>query len=161
MLSLFPEPAFQANRSQPDKSQPETSHRLLILENKVNISRALAPFCRMEHYELFSVSNGPECMAFLLAQRPDLVIIDAKLADSTITTMMHRRNESTNQALIIMLGQEADQPLAEALGVDDFIKRPIRPIELVARLRISLRQLKNAANSVAPQPGITGDLYFE
>lgn len=138
----------------PEQSQLISSNfarprRLLIMEDKVNISQVLAAFCATEHYELTSVSTGLECMNLFLSELPDLVIVEAKLSDSIVATMMNWRNDLKKYIPIIMVGQEPDRPLSQVLGMDDFIVQPVKPAELMARLEVTLQRQEAPVSSVA------------
>lgn len=79
----------------------------------------------------------------LFAQKPDLVLLDIMLPDGNgldVLREMKIYHPSTSCIMLSALGQESDKVIGLNLGADDYIAKPFGVMELVARVKASLRR---------------------
>ena len=121
----------------------------------------------MEDYEIITAYDGLEAMDILMEQEVQLLIIDVMMPkmDGLSATMKIR--ESKNIPIIILSAktEESDKILGLSMGADDYISKPFRPDELVARVKSQLRRYMqfggmNAAESNKEQI-INGGLILD
>ena len=92
-------------------------------------------------YEISEAQNGKQSLE-LLAQKPDLVILDLGLPDMEgleLLRMIRTRNESVPIVVLSSRGDETGKVQALDLGADDYVTKPFGMDELLARMRAALR----------------------
>jgi two-component system KDP operon response regulator KdpE len=92
-------------------------------------------------YEILEAPNGKAALD-LLAQDPDMVILDLGLPDIQgldLLRMIRGRNESVPIVVLSSRGDETGKVQALDLGADDYVTKPFGMEELLARMRAALR----------------------
>jgi two-component system KDP operon response regulator KdpE len=92
-------------------------------------------------YQVLDAPNGKTALE-LLAQKPDLVILDLGLPDiqgHELLRMIRARNESVPIVVLSSRGDEAGKVQALDFGADDYVTKPFGMDELLARMRAALR----------------------
>src|SRR5438093_4964826 len=97
--------------------------------------------------------------------RPDLVLLDVMMPriDGFEVAQRLRRNPVTANTSIIMLTAKAlstDKVLGLTAGADDYIIKPFDPIELLARVKGTLRRAKEMRN-LSPLTGLPGNIRIQ
>lgn len=116
--------------------------KILVVDDDKEIVGAIKKRLEMEDYEVFTAYDGLEAMDFLMEKEIQLLIIDVMMPkmDGLSATMKIR--ESKNIPIIILSAktEESDKILGLSMGADDYISKPFRPDELVARVKSQLRR---------------------
>ena len=91
-----------------------------------------------------AVGSGAEAIAQLDKVQPSLILLDLVMPppDGYQVLRILRARESTRDVpVVVMTGLEGDEEIAKAFeaGADDFVRKPFKPVELVARIRGQLR----------------------
>ncbi len=125
----------------------ETNIRVLIVDDEPAIRRYLRVSLTAHGYTTFEAANGQAALSSLVADRPDLVILDLGLPDLDGIEVTHLLREWTQIPIIILSvrGQEADKIAALDAGADDYLTKPFSAGELLARMRVALRRAGQAA----------------
>lgn len=123
---------------------------ILVIEDDPDLVELLRYNLERESYRVTSAVTGPEGLAELQRERPDLLILDLMLPEISGFDLCRRlRRDSQYQNLpVIMLtarSEEADVIAGIELGADDYITKPFSPRELVARVGAVLRRAGRAA----------------
>ena len=141
--------------------------KILVVDDDKEIVGAIKKRLEMEDYEIITAYDGLEAMDILMEQEVQLLIIDVMMPkmDGLSATMKIR--ESKNIPIIILSAktEESDKILGLSMGADDYISKPFRPDELVARVKSQLRRYMqfggmNAAKSNKEQI-INGGLILD
>ena len=141
--------------------------KILVVDDDKEIVGAIKKRLEMEDYEIITAYDGLEAMDILMEQEVQLLIIDVMMPkmDGLSATMKIR--ESKNIPIIILSAktEESDKILGLSMGADDYISKPFRPDELVARVKSHLRRYMqfggmNAAESNKEQI-INGGLILD
>ena len=141
--------------------------KILVVDDDKEIVGAIKKRLEMEDYEIITAYDGLEAMNILMEQEVQLLIIDVMMPkmDGLSATMKIR--ESKNIPIIILSAktEESDKILGLSMGADDYISKPFRPDELVARVKSQLRRYMqfggmNAAESNKEQI-INGGLILD
>jgi two-component system KDP operon response regulator KdpE len=115
--------------------------KVLVVDDERPIRKLLRMGLTAQGYEILEAPDGKTSLE-LLAQKPDLVILDLGLPDIQgldLLRMIRARNESVP---IVILSSRSDEPgKVEALdlGADDYVTKPFGMDELLARMRAALR----------------------
>ena len=116
--------------------------KILVVDDDKEIVGAIKKRLEMEDYEIITAYDGLEAMDVLMEQEVQLMIIDVMMPkmDGLSATMKIR--ESKNIPIIILSAktEESDKILGLSMGADDYISKPFRPDELVARVKSQLRR---------------------
>lgn len=116
--------------------------RILVVDDDREIVGAIKKRLEMEGFFVLTAYDGLEAMDLLMEQDIHLLIIDVMMPkmDGLSATMKIR--ESKNIPIIILSAktEESDKILGLSMGADDYVSKPFRPDELVARVKSQLRR---------------------
>lgn len=118
-----------------------TPIKILVIDDEPPIRKLLRTGLSTQGYDVIEASNGKLALE-LLAQKPDLVILDLGLPDiqgHDLLRMIRARNESLPIVVLSSRGDEAGKVQALDFGADDYITKPFGMEELLARMRAALR----------------------
>lgn len=121
--------------------------KLLIVDNELVLRRALTAFLSAGDFEVSEARTGEEAIAALRRAPPDLVLLDTSTLGVTGLEVCERIRAVAPQVGVIMTtvrDSEEDSVKALEAGADDFVTKPYRQRELIARLHAVSRRLKIA-----------------
>ena len=127
--------------------------KVLIVEDEVSFSDALAYLLKKESYEVEVAVNGAEAIERFQTFNPDLILLDLMIPEVSGTEVC-RVIRSTSQVPIIMLtakDSEIDKVVGLELGADDYVTKPYSSRELLARMKAVMR--RNSGESVGLEEG--------
>jgi diguanylate cyclase (GGDEF)-like protein len=141
---------------------PET---ILVVDDDPDIARFVEVNLRSAGYDVSVASDGEEALEKAASLRPDLVLLDVMMPriDGFEVAQRLRRNPQTSNTSIIMLTAKAlstDKVLGLTAGADDYIIKPFDPIELLARVKGTLRRAKEMRN-LSPLTGLPGNIRIQ
>ena len=115
--------------------------KVLVIDDEPPIRKLLRMGLTTQGYQVLDAPNGKTALE-LLAQNPDLVILDLGLPDIQGHELLRRiraRNESVPIMVLSSRGDEAGKVQALDLGADDYVTKPFGMEEVLARMRAALR----------------------
>ncbi len=127
---------------------PVSSHKkILIVEDEKDILQLVRLYLEKEGFRAVTAMTGPEGLAQVKAEKPDLIVLDLMLPelDGLEVCKRVRSNPDTAMLPIIMLtakAEESDTIIGLELGADDYVTKPFSPKTLVARIKALLRRLE-------------------
>ena len=127
--------------------------KVLIVEDEISFSDALAYLLKKESYEVEVAVNGKEAIDLFNSFKPDLILLDLMIPEVSGTEVC-RVIRSTSQVPIIMLtakDSEIDKVVGLELGADDYVTKPYSSRELLARIKAVMR--RNSADSHPAEDG--------
>ncbi len=128
---------------------------ILLIEDEENIRSFIATTLKNQNYKIITASSGTEGLHLCASLCPDLVLLDLGLPDMDGMTVIKKLREWNSTPIIVISARSHEQEKAKALdgGADDYITKPFGTVELLARIRTSLRhssQLSAGIHSNAP-----------
>lgn len=125
--------------------------RILSVEDEPAIMRGLKDTFVSKGCEVLIATDGETGMNLALSAKPDLVLLDIMLPKVNGYEICRAIRESGSEVPIIMLtakGQEEDIVLGLNLGADDYVVKPFKIRELVARANAFLRRHRSAPQGI-------------
>lgn len=116
--------------------------KLLIVEDETNVRKPLADYLQKEGFEIIEASSLSEG-ELKMQNQPDLVLLDWMLPDGQGIELLKKWRHQSIEIPVLMLTARADiidKVLGLELGANDYITKPFEPRELVARIRVRLRE---------------------
>jgi diguanylate cyclase (GGDEF)-like protein len=141
---------------------PET---ILVVDDDPDIARFVEVNLRSAGYDVAVAGDGEEALDKAATIRPDLVLLDVMMPriDGFEVAQRLRKNPQTSNTSIIMLTAKAlsaDKVTGLQAGADDYIIKPFDPIELLARVKGTLRRAKEMRN-LSPLTGLPGNIRIQ
>jgi DNA-binding response OmpR family regulator len=133
------------------------SLRILIVEDHDDLADALRANLRSEGYQATVASDGRQALAMVRADPPDIVVLDLGIPGLDGLALLSRlRAEGHWCPVLILSARDSDSDKVEGfrLGADDYVTKPFRTLELMARVEAMARRVvrERAAASVQPAP---------
>lgn len=137
--------------------------RILVVEDDRVINQAVTDRLTGEGYDVVRAHDGPEAVEQFRAAAPDLVLLDVMLPGFDGHEVC-RRIQAERPVPVLMLtarDDEADILVGLGVGADDYLTKPFRMRELVARVAALLRRVERAAELAAGAQADLGDLRVD
>jgi diguanylate cyclase (GGDEF)-like protein len=138
---------------------------VLVVDDDPDVARFVEVNLRSAGYEVTVASNGEEGLEKAIELRPDLVLLDVMMPklDGFEVAQRLRRDPRTSSSSIIMLTAKAlssDKVLGLSSGADDYIIKPFDPVELLARVKGTLRRAREM-RALSPLTGLPGNIRVQ
>src|SRR2546427_782266 len=138
---------------------------VLVVDDDPDVARFVEVNLRSAGYEVTVASNGEEGFDKAVELRPDLVLLDVMMPklDGFEVAQRLRRDPRTSSCSIIMLTAKAlsaDKVLGLSSGADDYIIKPFDPVELLARVKGTLRRAREM-RALSPLTGLPGNIRVQ
>jgi CheY-like chemotaxis protein len=138
----------------------ERQERILIADDDEDIVRFIEVNLRLEGFDVVTAFNGEQTLQRARSEMPDLILLDIMMPiiDGYEVCQRLRNDPSTKNISIIMLTAKslsADKVVGLTLGADDYVIKPFDPIELIARVKSTLRRAREmrALHPLTQLPG--------
>jgi diguanylate cyclase (GGDEF)-like protein len=138
---------------------------VLVVDDDPDVARFVEVNLRSAGYDVTVASNGEEGLTKAVELRPDLVLLDVMMPklDGFEVAQRLRRDPRTSSSSIIMLTAKAlssDKVLGLSSGADDYIIKPFDPVELLARVKGTLRRAREM-RALSPLTGLPGNIRVQ
>ena len=119
---------------------------ILVIDDKANVRLLLKDYLTEQGFKVVTAVNGREGLIVAKHESPDLVLLDIMMPEMDGYQFMthYRKDNSTPVIIITAKEEETDAVLGLELGADDYVLKPFRMRELVARIRANLRRSSTA-----------------
>jgi two-component system, OmpR family, KDP operon response regulator KdpE len=114
---------------------------ILVIDDEIQIRRLLQLTLESKGYQLKFASNGNDGLVMAGSERPDLVILDLGLPDIDGLNVLKKIREWATFPIIILSVRDTENDIIACLdaGADDYLIKPFRTGELLARVKTGLR----------------------
>ncbi len=115
---------------------------ILVVEDEVQLQKILTITLESNDYKVLIANSGKEAINLAASYTPDLVILDIGLPDMSGHEVLKRIREWYDRGIIILSALTNENDIVSALdhGANDYISKPFRTSELLARIRAVLRK---------------------
>lgn len=116
--------------------------KILVLDDEQSIADLIEVYLKSENYNVLKFYNGHDALKCIENQNIDLAILDVMLPDINGFSICQQIRQKHNFPVIMLTAkdEEIDKITGLTLGADDYITKPFRPLEMVARVKAQLRR---------------------
>lgn len=136
--------------------------RILVVDDEPQMHRFLGPALNAGGYDPVRADTGHQALAEIARKPPDAVVLDLGLPDLDGQEVLRRAREFYLGPIVILSARDREIEKIEALdaGADDYVEKPFRVGELLARLRVVMRRQQRQQEE--PPPVVhAGDLVID
>ncbi len=125
---------------------------ILIVDDEKRLVSLLESYLKQEGFHVVAAYNGIEALQVARKANPDLIILDIMMPkmDGYEFMRQHRKEKDTPIIMLTARVDDDEKIIGLELGADDYVTKPTRPRELVARVRSVLRR----AGKMEPIPQV-------
>ena len=133
-----------------DMSTPEPL--VLVIEDEPQMRRFLRASLTSHGYDMCEAASAAEAVALATSRTPELMLLDLGLPDGDGIDLTRRLREWSRVPIIVISarGREEDKVAVLDAGADDYLTKPFGVSELLARMRVALRHVQQAAGMATP-----------
>jgi len=127
---------------------PETP-RILLVEDDVRLAKLIKAYLDAQGFSIAIEGRGDTAVTRIIAEQPDLVILDLMLPgmDGLTVCRTVRRDYSGPILMLTAREDDTDQVVGLEIGADDYVKKPVEPRVLLARIRALMRRFNQGPQS--------------
>jgi len=120
----------------------DTKANILIIDDEIQIRKLLEITLNSNDYHTTLATNAKEGITIAVMHPPDLIILDLGLPDDDGQNVLIKLREWYLGAIIILSVRNTEDDIIKALdnGANDYLTKPFRTGELLARIRTAIRQ---------------------
>ena len=125
------------------------SDTILIIDDEVQIRRLLEITLSASGYKISEASTGKEGLLHAATTHPVLIILDLGLPDADGIEILKKLREWYLKPILILSVRSSEDDIVKALdnGANDYLTKPFRIGELLARIRVAIRQSLGASDN--------------
>ena len=120
------------------------AEKVLVVDDERDIADLLEVYLQNENYDVYKYYSAKEALECIENQEIDLAILDIMLPDINGFSLCQKIREKYTYPIIMLTAkdEETDKITGLTLGADDYVTKPFRPLELIARVKAQLRRYK-------------------
>lgn len=120
---------------------------IVVIDDEAPIRKLLEITLESNDYKVWFAETGKEGMILAINHPPELILLDIGLPDKSGHEILKELRTWYNKAIIILSVEDSEEDIVKALdnGATDYLTKPFRTAELLARIRSAIRrnQLQN------------------
>jgi DNA-binding response OmpR family regulator len=142
---------------------PTEPLKILVVDDEPAMVGALGALLGQAGHRIVAAYDGEEALRRFRSDAPDLVLLDLAMPGMDGATVVQRIREESDTPIVIVSGERERTATAELLdlGADDYIRKPFRADELLARVRAVVRRTSSRSAGVAPASAALADSGWE
>jgi two-component system, OmpR family, KDP operon response regulator KdpE len=136
---------------------------ILLVEDELAIRRFLRLALPSDSFRLEEAETGNKALQMAAQQKPDLVILDLGLPDMDGQDVLKQLREWLTAPILILSARDQEKQKIAALdgGADDYLTKPFSTGELLARIRVALRNANRLGTELDSTTFEHGDLRID
>jgi two-component system, OmpR family, KDP operon response regulator KdpE len=122
---------------------------ILIIDDEVQIRHLLEITLSANGYQISEASTGKEGLTIAATRLPMLIILDLGLPDVDGLDILKKLREWYQKPILILSVRNSEEDIIKALdiGANDYLTKPFRTGELLARIRVAMREGQSASDN--------------
>ena len=118
--------------------------KILIVEDNQGTNKAICEYMKEAGHTLFSVFTGSEALKIFREKELDIIVLDIMLPEMSGIVVLHEIRKISNIPVIMLTALDDEYTQSNSFDemADDYITKPFRPLELIARVKAQLRRYK-------------------
>lgn len=124
------------------------AEKILIIDDDLETLRLVGLMLQRQGYKVVAANNGAQGMSLARKEKPDLIVLDVMMPDMdgfAVTNSIRTDPELSNTPILMFTAksQVDDKVAGFEAGVDDYLTKPVHPVELVAHIKALLSRFKS------------------
>src|SRR3989304_5888258 len=118
------------------------SKTIMVVDDEKRLVSLVESYLTQEGYRVVTAHNGKDALTVARREKPDLIVLDVMMPEMDGYEFMRKHRADNNTPIILLTARVDDEEkvIGLELGADDYMTKPFRPRELVARVRAVLRR---------------------
>ena len=118
--------------------------KILIVEDNQGTNKAICEYMKEAGHTLFSAFTGSEALKIFREKELDIIVLDIMLPEMSGIVVLHEIRKISNIPVIMLTALDDEYTQSNSFDemADDYITKPFRPLELIARVKAQLRRYK-------------------
>lgn len=114
----------------------------MVVDDEQRLVSLVQSYLAQEGFRVVTASNGKDALAVARREKPDLIILDIMMPEMNGYDFMRQHRVERDTPIILLTARVDDEErvIGLELGADDYVTKPFRPRELMARVRAVLRR---------------------
>ena len=135
-------------------------YHVLVVEDDIEIANAIKIYLQNQGYDVYVGNDGLEGLEIVEKETIHLAIVDIMMPRMDGLTMVAKLREKYDFPVIMLSAksEEVDKIMGLNIGADDYVTKPFRPLELLARVNSQLRRYSKFLNMVK-KPEVKENIY--
>jgi DNA-binding response OmpR family regulator len=124
---------------------------IMVVDDEVRLTSLIESYLSQEGYRVVKAANGHAALFVARKEKPDLIVLDIMMPEMDGYEFMRQHRKEANTPIILLTARVEDDEkvIGLELGADDYMTKPFRPRELVARVHAVLRRVGNSEPRVS------------
>jgi DNA-binding response OmpR family regulator len=116
---------------------------ILVVDDEQRLVSLVGTYLTQSGFRVVSASNGLEALSVARSENPDLIILDIMMPEMDGYEFMRKYRAERDTPIILLTARVEDDEkvIGLELGADDYVTKPFRPRELMARVKAMLRRV--------------------
>jgi two-component system response regulator MtrA len=146
-----------------DRSDQLTPRRVLFADDDPSIATLIQVSLSGPRYDVVVVKNGLEALKTFQGGSFDIVLLDVMMPYVDGFEACRRIREQSDVPIIMLTARDGTDDIVQGfdLGSDDYITKPFKTVELIARIEAILRRVEGMKNRQAPSVVRVGDIEVD
>ena len=134
--------------------------KILVVDDDPAISEMLTLVLQAEGFDTIAVADGADAVGAAEAEQPDLILLDLMLPGMNGIDVCRTIRETSTVPIVMLTAKTdtVDVVLGLESGADDYVNKPFKAKELVARIRARLRRTEDEVSDVIELGDLTIDV---